>query len=82
MTCAIAIDRYNRNGCPNNTYDVDAATYALFPDFDSADTFAFYGGQGTYNIKFLIIQPITTVNSGIYTEAVKDCSIKSNTLKS
>lgn len=82
VTCAIAIDRYNRNAVvANNTYEVDTATYNLFPDFDSADTFAYYGGQGTYNIKFYGNTANNYGNSGIYTEAVKDCSIKSNTLR-
>lgn len=82
VTCAVAVDRYNRDAVvSHNTYKVDAATYALFPDFDSADTFAFYGGQGTYNISFKKNTAKNYGNSGIYAEAVKDCSIKSNTLK-
>lgn len=79
VTSGVAIDGYNRKAeVSHNYYEVDTATYALFPQFDSADTIGFYAGQGTYDIEFHKNYVKNYGHSGIYAEAAKSCTITAN----
>lgn len=80
--CAIAIDHFNRSASiHHNFYEAEKAIVnTLYQHMDGADSMAYYVGQGSYDVTVSDNYAHNYGQAGVYIEAAKAVSVKSNRL--